>query len=66
MTERLGPLSDPSVRRERASRGGRSRTGVEYHIRKLVEEAPPLTAEQRDKLALLLRGSSDAYPQDAA
>lgn len=26
------------------------------HIRRTVAEAPPLTAEQRDRLALLLRG----------
>ena len=30
---------------------------LEAHIRQIVDAAPPLTAEQRDKLALLLRGS---------
>jgi hypothetical protein len=30
---------------------------LEDHIRRVVDAAPPLTAEQRDKLALLLRGS---------
>jgi hypothetical protein len=30
---------------------------LEDHIRRVVDVAPPLTAEQRDKLALLLRGS---------
>jgi hypothetical protein len=30
---------------------------LEEHIRRVVDAAPPLTAEQRDKLALLLRGS---------
>ncbi len=30
---------------------------LEDHIRGVVDAAPPLTAEQRDKLALLLRGS---------
>ncbi|SNR43065.1 hypothetical protein SAMN06272737_1072 [Blastococcus mobilis] len=29
----------------------------EDHIRRVVDAAPPLTAEQRDKLALLLRAS---------
>jgi hypothetical protein len=29
-------------------------------ITKAVDAAPPLTAEQRDRLALLLRGGSDA------
>lgn len=30
------------------------------HIRKTVEAAPPLTPEQRDRLALLLRGGDAA------
>ena len=29
------------------------------HIRATVDEAPPLTPEQRDRLALLLRGGAD-------
>jgi hypothetical protein len=58
MTERIGPLSDPAVRRERASRAGRSRTSVDYYVQKLVESAPALTPEQRDRLALLLRGDA--------
>jgi hypothetical protein len=32
-------------------------TAAEY-IRRLVDEAPPLTPEQRDRLAVLLRGSA--------
>lgn len=28
------------------------------HIRKTIEAAPPLTAEQRDRLSQLLRGAS--------
>lgn len=28
------------------------------HIKKIVDAAPPLTPEQRDRLALLLRGTS--------
>ncbi len=31
---------------------------VERRIRELVDSAPPLTDEQRDRLALLLRGSA--------
>ncbi|WP_127818235.1 hypothetical protein [Microbacterium sp. CPCC 204701] len=31
---------------------------LEEHIRRVVEAAPPLTAAQRDRLALLLRPSS--------
>ncbi len=33
---------------------------AEDYIKKLVSEAPPLTDEQRDRLALLLRGSTSA------
>ena len=29
------------------------------HITKVVDQAPPLTPEQRDRLALLLRSASD-------
>jgi hypothetical protein len=31
---------------------------AEDYIRQLVEAAPPLTAEQRDRLAVLLKGSA--------
>ncbi len=59
---------------ERASAAGFARAGnhqaadaarqrlkaikAEDYIRKLVESAPPLTPEQRDRLALLLRGGA--------
>lgn len=33
---------------------------LEEHIRRVVDAAPPLTAEQRDRLATLLRGGSVA------
>ena len=32
---------------------------LEDHIRRTVDTAPPLSAEQRDRLAILLRGGSD-------
>jgi hypothetical protein len=31
---------------------------IAQYIRQVVEAAPPLTAEQRDRLALLLRGDA--------
>lgn len=34
--------------------------GAEDYIRHLVDSAPPLTAEQRDRLAVLLRGPDAA------
>ena len=54
MADRIGPLTDPDVRRERATRAGRSRTGVDYFIRKLVESRPALSAEQAEELRALL------------
>ena len=30
--------------------------GIEEHVRRLVDQAPPLSAEQRNRLALLLLG----------
>lgn len=33
---------------------------IEDYIEKVVDAAPPLTDAQRDRLALLLRGGSDA------
>jgi len=33
---------------------------LERHIRRMVDAAPPLTPEQRDRLALLLRGGAGA------
>lgn len=33
---------------------------AEAHIRRLVDDAPPLTAEQIDRLAVLLRGGDAA------
>jgi hypothetical protein len=59
---------DPDVAHERALNAGRSRTTVDYYIRKLVDRAPELTTEQRDQLAVILRIGrvSDELPQDAA
>jgi hypothetical protein len=31
---------------------------LEAHIKRVVDAAPPLTSEQRDRLALLLRGGA--------
>ncbi|MFN8081261.1 MAG: hypothetical protein U0Q19_17020 [Kineosporiaceae bacterium] len=36
------------------------------HIERVVAQAPPLTAEQRDRLALLLRPSASPSAGDAA
>jgi len=33
---------------------------LEEHVRRVVDTFPPLTAEQRSRLALLLKGGGDA------
>lgn len=55
-------IDDPDWRRWRAKRAAAARNSVDNHIKALVDAAPPLTTEQRDKLALLLcgGGNSDA------
>jgi hypothetical protein len=46
----------------RALAGARLVKQVEDHIRRVVDAAPPLTAEQRDTLALLLSGAASDQP----
>jgi hypothetical protein len=56
-----GKLADPQVRHDRASKARAAQTTTDYYVQKVVDRAPELTAEQRDRLAVLLRGpSSDA------
>jgi hypothetical protein len=50
-----GSITDPDFRRRRAAHAARARTTVDHYIDKLVDEAPPLTPQQRDRLATLLR-----------
>lgn len=38
---------------------------LENHIRQVVNEAPPLTAEQRDRLALLLQNDDSRASRSA-
>jgi hypothetical protein len=52
---RTGEAFDQKAHLERARREHRFRA-AEERIRKIVEGAPPLTSEQRDRLATLLRG----------
>lgn len=53
---RTGVLADPNFRRERARMGGTARTSIDYYINKLVEAAARLTDDQRDRIAVALRG----------
>ena len=57
-----GPGSPPAThsrRGERHDRDGHPEddcgTGLDAYVARLVDEAPPLTSEQRDTLALILR-----------
>jgi hypothetical protein len=53
-----GKLKDPAVRHERAKRGGEARTTLDYHVKQVVDRAPELSAEQKDRLSRLLRGDA--------
>ena len=55
-----GKLADPEFRRLRATKAAQARTTLEAHIRAVVSRAPEMTNEQRDRLALLLRGGDAA------
>lgn len=57
---------DPAVAHERAVKGGKSRTTVDYHARKLVEGWPELTVEQRDRIRSLLLSASQVPAKGAA
>lgn len=54
MSRPVSKTDDPAWRRERARTAARARTTPDAHIQALVDAAPPLTAEQRARLAVLL------------
>ena len=47
--------ADPEFRHERARKAAAARHSIDTYITSIVDRAPELTAEQRDRLALLLR-----------
>ena len=53
------PPATPSQQQERHDHDGHTakdrESGLDAYIKELVDAAPPLTSEQRDTLALLLR-----------
>jgi hypothetical protein len=57
-----GSITDPEFRKRRARHAAASRTDTDYFIKKLVDSAPPLTAEQRDRLALILATAREPAP----
>jgi hypothetical protein len=52
-----GKLADPEVRRQRARKARAAQDTLDYHIHKLIDDAPSLSAEQRNKLVALLRSA---------
>ena|GEM_PF-5933825 len=53
-------MPDTVTAREMAARSAQSRrlNAIERRIKDLVDSAPPLTDEQRSRLALMLRGAA--------
>lgn len=58
-----GKLADPEFRQERARKAALASHSLDAHVRRLVESAPELSPEQRDRIAVALRAS---IPKDAA
>ena len=52
------PMTSDEARARVERRWQRDRQGLDYHVEQVVRRAPALTAEQRDKLAVLLRGDA--------
>jgi hypothetical protein len=52
-----GSTSDPEFRRRRAALAARTRASLDHHIKKVVDAAPELTPDQRDRLALIFKTS---------
>ena len=51
-----GTNADPAFRRLRGQYGAQRRESLDRYVQKVVEHAPELSAEQRNRLAALLRG----------
>jgi hypothetical protein len=49
--------ADPAYRRARAKKAAQRRHSLDTYIKSIVDRAPELTAEQRDRLAAILRTS---------
>lgn len=49
-----GKLADPEFRKERARKARAAQESVDFYIKKLVDAAPPLSEQQRARLAALL------------
>lgn len=62
-----GTIQDPEFRHRRAKLAARTRTSLDHHIKKVVDAAPELTSDQRDRLALIFKtAESGDFGGDAA
>jgi hypothetical protein len=53
---------DPQVAHERATKAAYASHSLDSYIKRIVDRAPELTAEQRDRLASLLRPTTSGGP----
>jgi hypothetical protein len=53
-----GTTADPDFRRRRAAHAAAVRNSLDNHIKKVVDAAPELTPDQRDRLALIFKTES--------
>jgi hypothetical protein len=57
VTTKRPTATNPAYRRARAKKAAQRRHSLDTYIKSIVERAPELTTEQRDRLATLLRPS---------
>jgi hypothetical protein len=55
-----GKLADPKFRHDRAVKAAHAAHSLDVYIRRIVDQAPALSQEQRDRLATLLRPTERA------
>lgn len=53
----MSKLDDPAFTHARAKKAGAARTGVDYHIRKLLEAPLPFTRPQLNNLRAIVAAS---------
>ena len=58
--------ADPAYRHARAKKAAERRHSLDTYIKSIVDRAPELTPEQRDRLAILLRPSGTPDGREAA
>ena len=56
-TTLTGAASNPDYRKRRAKKAAQARHSLSTYVKQVVDRAPELTPEQRDRLAAILRPS---------